>query len=70
MTDVGKAYCKALGNRQGPHALACEWVGSQLAKWLGLPTFDFAIMELDDQEEIPLPRGGPAPPGPAVTRRT
>jgi len=23
-TDAGRAYIKAMGNRQGPHQLACE----------------------------------------------
>ena len=30
-TDAGKAYLKAIGNPAGPHALACEWVGTRLA---------------------------------------
>jgi hypothetical protein len=33
VTDAGPAYIKALGNRQGPHPLACEWVGTQVARW-------------------------------------
>ena len=69
MTDAGRAYIKALGNRQGPHALACEWVGTQLARWFGLPTFDFAILTLDDTDEIPFHRGGVAQPGPAFVSR-
>lgn len=47
VTDAGPAYIKAMGNRQGPHPLACEWVATHLAKWFGLTTFDFAIMEID-----------------------
>lgn len=39
-TDAGPGYLKALGNRGGPHRLAADWVGTQLARWLGLPTFD------------------------------
>jgi hypothetical protein len=31
VTDAGLAYLKALGNRQGPHPLAGEWVGTQVA---------------------------------------
>lgn len=69
VTDAGKAYCKALGNRQGPHALACEWVGTQLARWFGLPTFDFALLTLDAFDEIPFFRGGQAQPGPAFVTR-
>ncbi len=69
LTDAGKAYCKAMGNPQGPHALACEWVGTQLARWLGLPTFDFAILRLEELDEIPLPGGGRIAPGPAFVTR-
>ena len=28
VTDLGKAYIKPLGNRHGPHVLACEWVAT------------------------------------------
>ena len=72
ITDVGPAFIKAMGNRQGPHALACEYVGTQLAQWFGLPTFDFAILTVDATvDEIPFLRGGRAASGPAfVTRAT
>ena len=36
MTDAGRCYLKALGNKEGPHALAAEWVGTALADWIGL----------------------------------
>jgi hypothetical protein len=69
ITDAGPAYIKAMGNRQGPHCLACEWVGTQLARWFGLPTFDFAIMNLEEADEVPFIRGGKAAPGPAFVSR-
>ncbi len=70
VTDAGPAYIKAMGNRQGPHCLACEWVGTQLARWLGLPTFDFALMPIDAKEdEIPFARGGRADSGPAFVAK-
>lgn len=69
VTNVGRAYIKAMGNRQGPQQLACEWVGTQLARWFGLPTFDFAILPLDETDEIPFHRGGTAQPGPAFVTR-
>lgn len=69
LTDAGTAYLKALGNPQGPHALACELVGTQLARWLGLPTFEFAVVRLDANDEIPFSRGGQAIPGPAFITR-
>jgi hypothetical protein len=58
LTDCGWAYCKALGNRQGPHVLACEWVCLRLARWLGLPTFRGAIIHLDEDATFPLPEHG------------
>jgi HipA-like protein len=69
VTDAGKAYLKALGNRQGPHALVCEWVGTRLADWFGLATFDYALLMLDENDEIPLPRGLRALPGSAFVTR-
>ena len=42
VTDAGPAYIKALGNPQGPHALACDLVGARLARWFGLQTFEEA----------------------------
>lgn len=68
-TDAGQAVIKTLGNPEGPHVLACEWVGTQLAKWLGLPTFDTAIMTIAEDDEIPFLEGGCAAPGPAFAAR-
>jgi hypothetical protein len=58
-----------LGNPEGPHALACELVGNILADWLGLSTFDFAIVEVSDDDEIPFLKGGLVNPGPAFISR-
>ncbi len=77
MTEGGRAYVKAIGNREGEHALACELVGSSLAEWLGLPTLDFALLWLDtedelfleDDEAIPISRRRKARPGPAFASR-
>ena len=62
-TDAGPGYLKALGNRGGPHLLAAEWVAVHLARWLGLPTFDFAILEVDETNEVHLGGGKLADPG-------
>ena len=72
LTDAGPAFIKALGNRQGPHCLACEWVATQLANWFDLDTFDYALMTIDaDVDEIRFFRGGQAHSGAAfVTRFT
>lgn len=48
--------------------MACELVGTQLARWFGLPTLDWSILELTGEDEIPLKRG-PAKPGPAFVTR-
>lgn len=70
VTDAGPAYIKALGNRQGPHPLACELVATQLARWFGLPTFDFDLIRIDAAvDEIPFLQGGQAASGTAFVTR-
>lgn len=64
-TNAGRSYLKAIGNPGGEQILACEWIGTQLASWLGLPTFDFSLIALTKDDEIPFYRGGLALPGPA-----
>lgn len=68
-TDIGEGFLKCLGNQTGPHALACELVGTALADWLGLPTLDFALIEITPEDDIPLGPGRPAQPGPAFITR-
>lgn len=68
-TDVGYGYLKAMGNPEGEHALACDFVGTQLAKWLGLPTLDQVIVDVDDKVDIILFGGGLAKTGPALITR-
>ncbi len=68
-TDAGSAYIKPLGNRQGPHVLATDWVGTHLAKWLGLSTFEIAILRVENSMVFELPRGAMAEPGPAFVAR-
>jgi hypothetical protein len=45
--------------------LATDLVGTHLAKWFGLSTFDIAIPNLDADDEFDLTRGAKAKPGPA-----
>jgi len=67
-TSLGDGYVKSMGNPQGEHALAREWVGTLLAHWLGLPTFQFGIINVKEDELAMLPfltgnshaRAGPA----------
>ena len=68
-TDQGEGYAKVLGNHTGPHALAREWVCTSLARWLGLPTFQFTMVDVLAENELPLARGGVAQPGPAFITR-
>ena len=68
-TDAGLAYLKAINNPQSPHVLACDWIGTNLARRFGLRTFDVAILELEDGDEIPLDRNTNAEIGPALVAR-
>jgi hypothetical protein len=67
-TDAGPAYLKAINNPEGVHILACDWLGTQLAARFGLPTFDVAILEITEFDEIPL-NGRNAQVGPAYITR-
>lgn len=69
VTDAGEGYLKALGNREGPHALAREWLGTSLAKWIGLPTFDFTLIQVKSDDEIALGNGELAKTGTAFISR-
>lgn len=68
VTDAGKAYIKCLGNNEGPHCLACEWVGTRVAQELGLQTFDFAILPLT-ADDVPFDEHGQEEAGPAFVTR-
>jgi len=70
VTDAGDAFLKGLGNPRGPHVLACELVGTRLAQALGVPVLDFAVLDVDPEDDLPLPNGKRILPGPAfVTRK-
>jgi hypothetical protein len=64
-TDAGPGFLKALGNHGGPHLLAADWIGTKLAAWLGLPTFETAIVNVDALDEIHFLNKTLAKPGPA-----
>jgi hypothetical protein len=68
-TDASLAYLKAMGNRQGPHALAAEFVGSSLAQWFRLAVADFALFTLPAESCFDLPRNARTHPGPAFVSR-
>jgi hypothetical protein len=69
VTDQGAGYLKALGNPEGPHVLVCELVGTRLARWLGLPTFEFGIIPVIAEYGLTFFDGGEAEPGPAFISR-
>jgi len=70
-TDAGEGVLKGLGNPSGPHALAAELVGSLLADWLGLPTFDFSTITVDPADQLSISSNAMLQPGPAfISRRT
>lgn len=68
-TDAGRAYLKAINNPQGVHVLACDWLGTKLARRFGLSTFDVSILQITDDDEIPLD-GGLSQIGPAFVARS
>lgn len=68
-SDAGEAYLKGLGNAAGPHALACEWIGTGLAELFGLPVFDYAILDVTEIDELPFASGGSVEAGPAFVTR-
>lgn len=70
VTNEGRGFAKFLGNREGPHVLACELMGTRMAHLMGLPTFDHAVIDFDGIPDIKLYGGNQAVPGPAwITRR-
>jgi hypothetical protein len=68
-TDAGAAYLKAINNPWGPNVLACDWLGTQLARRFGLQTFDVAILELTDLDEVQIDEGVMATSGPTLIAR-
>ncbi|HZZ29675.1 MAG TPA: HipA family kinase [Pirellulales bacterium] len=75
VTDAGIGYLKALESPEGRHILACEFVGTCLAEWFHLPTFDHTVIEVDAEViEIPFfdrnnKQVGKASNGPAFITR-
>ncbi|WP_395089765.1 HipA family kinase [Armatimonas sp.] len=64
--EEGTAYLKALGNPEGPHALAREFVGTCLARAFELPTLNYGLAQMDATvDEIPFGDGTLAKSGTA-----
>ncbi len=68
-TDQGPAYAKLMGNPEGPQALFCEWVGTRAAAWLGLPTFEIAVVDVSEAALITYADGTKSEAGPAFVAR-
>lgn len=69
-TDAGRAFAKFLGGKDGPHVLACELVGTQLAALMGLHVLDAVLLHYPGVPEIVLSSGAKAQAGTAwLTRR-
>jgi hypothetical protein len=64
-TDQGSAFLKAMGNPEGPHVLVCDLVGTRLARWLGLPTFEFGTIPVIPEYGLTFFEDGEVEPGPA-----
>jgi len=68
-TDACEGFLKPIGNNEGLHALVREYVGTSVAKFLGLRTFSFNIMNVNKYDNIPLGHGCVALEGPAFISR-
>ena len=69
VTNEGPGFVKFLGNPEGPHILAAEFVGTQVAGAMGLPIFDWHVFHYDGIPEIRLPSGNNAQIGSAWCTR-
>ena len=68
-TDKGEAFLKAMGAACGPHVLACELVGTLLARRLGLRTLDFVVFEVPADLDLRFADGRPVEAGPGFLTR-
>lgn len=68
-TDDGPAYLKGCQNPEGPHILACELVGTRVAGWLGLPTFEFTVLDLSEEDQLHFDEAEGPGIGPAYATR-
>lgn len=68
-TDASEAFLKGISAHVGSRVLACEWVGTELAHLLGLHVFDHAIIEVTEDDDLPVARGGRIAPEPAFVAR-
>jgi orotate phosphoribosyltransferase len=62
LTEEGIGYLKGMGNPASAGALATELIGTELARWMGLRTPDFAVISVGELE-IPMSGKGNMLPG-------
>jgi hypothetical protein len=67
--DASEAFIKTLGNPEGPGALVSEYVGTALAKWLGLETSEMAVFNMPADPQLAYKEGFFSLPGPAFASR-
>jgi len=67
--DAALSFVKVLGNPEGPSALACEFIGTELARALGIPTFEVALPLYPDDLCVPLEHGLLPEPGPCFATK-
>jgi hypothetical protein len=68
-TDQGQAFAKFMGNPEGVQALYCELVGTRVAAWLGLRTFDIAVVDVPIAALATYRDGSSSQAGPAFVSR-
>ncbi len=68
-TDQGEGFLKAMGADNGPHVLACELVGTLLARRLRLRTLEFALIEVPGDLDLRFANGRAVQQGPGFITR-
>jgi hypothetical protein len=68
-TEQGEGFLKAMGADNGPHVLACELVGTLLAKRLGLRTLDFSLIDVPGDLDLRFANGKAVEAGPGFITR-
>lgn len=68
-TDAGEAYAKFPGSSEGEHFLAFEVIGTEAARFLGLRTFDTAIINNPHPGFVSLRSGELSKAGPVFVSR-
>lgn len=65
----GRVFVKVMGNPEGPHRLAAEWIGARLGAWLGLAVPQHAIGEWPQELSGQLLPGFEAKRGPCFATK-